>query len=129
MIIWTNGCFDILHVGHVEMLEFAKSKGHYLVVGLDTDARVSLAKGSDRPYNTLDDRMKIIAALKCVDQVVSFGTDEELFHEIAKSCAELIVIGDDYKNKRVIGSKLAAVHFFPKTPGHSSTGALSAIRI
>jgi D-beta-D-heptose 7-phosphate kinase / D-beta-D-heptose 1-phosphate adenosyltransferase len=128
MIIWSNGCFDILHSGHVEMLEHAKSLGIKLIVGLDTDKHVQDNKGYSRPHNCLADRMRVIGALRCVDEVVSFGSDAELLIAIKDSNAELIVIGDDYKDKRVIGSELIPVQFFSRIDGYSSTGLINALR-
>lgn len=127
MIVWSNGCFDILHVGHIEMLEYAKSRGDYLFVGLDTDKRVQTNKGPDRPHNCLADRMRVIRSLRFVDSVVSFDSDEELLAEIKKSYASLIVIGDDYQNERVIGSELIPVEFFSKINGYSSTEMINAL--
>jgi D-beta-D-heptose 7-phosphate kinase/D-beta-D-heptose 1-phosphate adenosyltransferase len=72
-IVFTNGCFDILHRGHVSYLTQAKARGDVLIVGVNTDASVRRLKGADRPINPLDDRMEVLAALDCVDHVVSFG--------------------------------------------------------
>ena len=129
MIVWSNGCFDILHAGHVEMLEYAKSRGDKLFVGLDTDERVRSNKAPDRPHNCLADRMRVVGALRCVDRVVSFGSDGELLAKIKLSGARMIVIGDDYRNGRVIGAELIPVEFFSKIEGHSSTEAINALRI
>lgn len=129
MIVWSNGCFDILHAGHVEMLEYARSRGDRLFVGLDTDERIRANKAPGRPHNCLADRMRVVGALRCVDRVVSFGSDEELLAMISWSSAGLIVIGDDYRGARVIGSELLPVTYFSKIEGHSSTEAISALRI
>ena len=77
MKVWINGTFDILHIGHIRLLNFAKSFGS-IRVGLDTDERVSEKKGIERPFNILSDRMEFISAINGVDSVVSFGTDDEL---------------------------------------------------
>ena len=74
-IVFTNGVFDILHAGHVEYLSKARDLGDYLIVALNTDKSVSRLKGPTRPVNNLGDRMVVIAALRCVDCVVSFGED------------------------------------------------------
>ncbi|MFN8642313.1 MAG: adenylyltransferase/cytidyltransferase family protein [Candidatus Binatia bacterium] len=74
-IVFTNGCFDVLHVGHVNYLRFAKSKGDVLIVGVNEDASVSRAKGPTRPVNPLADRMEMLAALEMVDAVTSFSED------------------------------------------------------
>lgn len=129
MTVWSNGCFDILHAGHIALLEHAKSQGDRLVVGLDTDERVKKSKGNSRPINTLENRLRVLSSIKFVDEVVSFGTDEELIQRIKESGAELIVIGNDYLGKRVIGSEILPVHFFCKVEGLSSTGVINALRI
>ena len=77
-VIWTNGCFDLLHKGHIELLKYARSLGDYLVVGLDTDEKVKLDKGEDRPINTLDDRMYVLNSIECIDRVLSFKSTEDL---------------------------------------------------
>jgi D-beta-D-heptose 7-phosphate kinase/D-beta-D-heptose 1-phosphate adenosyltransferase len=128
MTVWTNGCFDVLHSGHVAMLEYAKSLGDKLVVGLDTDSRVKANKGLDRPIHTLEQRMSVIGALRCVDNVVSFSNEIELVNHIRESGASIIVVGSDYKDKRVIGSDIARVLFYERVPNLSSTRVINEIR-
>jgi D-beta-D-heptose 7-phosphate kinase/D-beta-D-heptose 1-phosphate adenosyltransferase len=77
-IIWTNGCFDVLHRGHIELLKYAKSLGDWLVVGIDTDERVKNSKGESRPFNNIEDRVAMLESIKYVDEVVVFDTDCEL---------------------------------------------------
>ena len=121
-IIWTNGCFDILHRGHIELFKFAKSQGDYLIVGIDTDERVKTSKGDSRPINNLEDRVAMLEAISYINGVVSFGTDKELEQQILYSGAEAIVVGNDYKNKKVIGSEIVKkVIFFKKLNGYSTT--------
>ena len=123
--MWTNGCFDVLHRGHLEMLEYAKSLGDYLVVGVDDDERVNNSKGDHRPYNNLKDRMYMLESIGCVDEVVWFGTDSELRTKILLTDAETIVVGSDYKDKEVIGSDLVKkVVFFDRVKGYSTTKIL-----
>lgn len=129
MTIWSNGCFDVLHAGHIALLEYAKSQGSRLVVGLDTDERVKFSKGNARPINSLSDRLKVLSSIRFVDQVVSFGSDDELIQRIKESGAEVIVIGNDYVGKRVIGSELLPVKFFDKLKGFSSTEVINALRV
>ena len=129
MTVWTNGCFDILHSGHVTMLEYANSLGDKLVVGLDTDSRVKGSKGPDRPIHTLEQRMNVIGALRCVDKVVSFSSEIELMDCIRDSGASIIVVGSDYKDKRVIGSDIARVLFYERVPHLSSTRVINEIRL
>jgi len=123
-IIWVNGTFDILHVGHIALLEHARSVGDYLVVGIDSDERVRELKSKDRPINCLEDRKTMLEALRFVDKVVTFGTDEELENWI-KQLQPIMVIGDDYKDKRVVGSEFAkGLYFFTKVDGYSTTKIL-----
>ena len=76
--VWTNGCFDILHRGHIEMFKFAKSLGDRLIVGLDTDEKVKEAKGNDRPFNTLEDRSFVVSSIGYVDKTMSFNSQYQL---------------------------------------------------
>ena len=122
--IWCNGCFDILHPGHVRLLNFAKQQGDYLVVGIDSDARVKTNKGQDRPINSEQDRKFMLENLKCVDEVVIFGSNEELRSCISKSGAELMVLGNDYDIDQVIRPESFPVKFFTKIEGYSSTKIL-----
>ena len=122
--IWCNGCFDILHTGHVRLLNFAKQQGDYLVVGIDSDARVKTNKGQDRPINSEQDRKFMLENLKCVDEVVIFGSNEELINCICKSGAELMVLGNDYDIDQVIRPESFPVKFFAKIEGYSSTKIL-----
>jgi len=123
--IWVNGCFDVLHVGHVELLKHAKSLGDELIVGIDSDSRVKKMKGDKRPINTMVDRIRMLESIKYVDQVVVFGTDEELSNLIEIFNIETMVVGTEYKDKEVIGSENATnVEFFDKVEEHSTTNIL-----
>jgi D-beta-D-heptose 7-phosphate kinase / D-beta-D-heptose 1-phosphate adenosyltransferase len=104
-IVFTNGCFDLLHSGHVKYLETAKSFGDILIVGLNSDESVSNLKGNNRPINNQMDRAYILAALEVVDYVVIF--DEDTPYELIKIIApKTLVKGGDYKNKKVIGQDI-----------------------
>lgn len=129
MTVWVNGCFDVIHIGHIELLEYAKSNGTKLIVGLDTDERVRASKGKERPINSLAKRMKVLSALRCVDDVTFFGSDDELVKKIKDSGAKLIVVGSDYADKRVIGSEILPVKFFKRIEGLSSTEVINALRV
>ena len=120
--VWVNGCFDILHRGHIELFKHAKSLGDYLVVGVDTDERVRDSKGLSRPINNLQDRVEILEAIKYIDEAVSFSADHELEKEILQSGASIMVVGSDYRDKRVIGSHLVnEVVFFERIGSYSTT--------
>ena len=124
-IIWTNGCFDIIHRGHVDCLRFAKSLGDHLVVGLDSDDRIKTAKGESRPYNKLIDRMEVLGAIKYVDEIRPFTSDEMLENLVKEIAPTYFVKGSDYKGKKIIGAEYASeVVYFNLTQGHSTTNIL-----
>lgn len=128
-VVWTNGCFDILHCGHIELFKYAKSLGDCLVVGVDTDERVKAAKGTLRPFNTLSDRIRMLESIKYVDEVLPFSTDEELITQLLLCGAQTIVVGSDYKNRHVIGSRFVKnVTFFDRISGYSTTKILTGLQ-
>ncbi len=105
-VVFTNGCFDILHVGHVKYLQIAKSFGDVLIVGLNSDASVSRIKGPTRPVNIAEDRAYLLAALEAVDFVVPFSEDTP--HDLIKLLEpDTLVKGGDYKGKNVVGTEFA----------------------
>ncbi len=105
-VVFTNGCFDILHVGHVKYLQIAKSFGDILIVGLNSDASVSRLKGPTRPVNVAEDRAYLLAALEAVDFVVPF--EEDTPYELIKMIApDVLVKGGDYEGKTVVGTEFA----------------------
>jgi D-beta-D-heptose 7-phosphate kinase/D-beta-D-heptose 1-phosphate adenosyltransferase len=123
--IWVNGSFDILHLGHVRLLEYANLFGN-VRVGIDTDERIKKKKGKDRPYNTLKDRVEFLYSLKYVDSVVTFGSNEELIDSIREYGPDIMVIGDDYNYNNIVGIEyIPEVKFFPKVEGKSTTKILS----
>ena len=103
-IVFTNGCFDILHAGHVEYLEAAKELGDKLIVGINSDQSVQTLKGRSRPLNKLFHRAKVLASLRCVDAVVVFG-DKTPIKLISAIKPDILVKGGDYKIKEIIGYK------------------------
>ena len=124
MKVWINGTFDILHIGHIRLLNFAKSFGS-IRVGLDTDERVREKKGIQRPFNKLEYRMEFISSIAGVDSVVSFGTDDELRSCIKEWEPDVFVIGNDYIDKPIIGGALAKeIKFFKKVNGISTSKIL-----
>lgn len=124
--VWVNGCFDILHIGHIRLLKFARSfPDSKVVVGLDSDDRIKIAKGHNRPYHILEHRTEIMSSLKYVDEVVSFGTDEELTSWVRVYSPDKLLVGEHYKNKTVIGGEWAKeILFFPVVDGFSTTNIL-----
>tara|TARA_R100001082_G_scaffold110143_1_gene89142 strand:+ start:15665 stop:16054 length:390 start_codon:yes stop_codon:yes gene_type:complete len=123
--IWVNGCFDILHRGHLELFKFAKSQGSFLVVGIDSDRRVKINKGDDRPVNNQEDRKFFLECIKYIDKVVVFDSDYELQTCISLHNIDYLIVGSDYKNKKVIGSQYAKeVIFFDRIGNYSTTNIL-----
>lgn len=105
-VVFTNGCFDILHKGHVSYLNIAKSFGDVLILGLNSDASVKRLKGNSRPINCEEDRAYILSALECVDYVVIFDEDTP-YELISKVQPDVLVKGADYEGKQVVGSDIA----------------------
>ena len=126
MIIFTNGCFDILHRGHVEMLKFCKEKGT-VIVGLNSDKSIKKIKGNTRPINSQEDRKFLLSSLRFVDDVIIF--DEETPYELIKELnPDIIVKGGDYTGENVIGSDLCKVIIFDYVHGYSTTEILQNTR-
>jgi D-beta-D-heptose 7-phosphate kinase/D-beta-D-heptose 1-phosphate adenosyltransferase len=124
MKVWVNGTFDIVHIGHIRLLEYAATFG-IVRVGLDTDNRVSERKGKNRPFNTLSDRMDFISSIRFVDSVVSFDSDNELISRIREWGPDILVIGNDYKYHEIIGVEyVPKVEFFNKIDSISTTKIL-----
>ncbi len=102
-IVFTNGCFDLLHIGHVRYLQEARSLGDILVVGVNSDRSVQVLKGPTRPIQNQNDRAEILAALACVDYTVIFDeqTPERLIHQVQP---DILVKGGDWKISEIVGS-------------------------
>ena len=126
-IIWSNGCYDILHRGHLELLKYARSLGDKLIVGIDSDQKVRNSKGEGRPVNKEDDRKFFLESLRYVDEVVIFDTVEELKGRVKAIRPKFIVIGSDYKDRTVVGSEhtIQGVKFFKRIGGYSTTNILN----
>ena len=124
-IVWVNGCFDILHRGHIELFKYAYSLGDYVVVGIDADNRIKKSKGDSRPFNKEEDRKFMLESIKYIDRVVVFQTSSELRGMINHFKPDIMVVGSDYKGKEVIGSEYAKeVKFFERIGGYSTTKIL-----
>lgn len=127
-VVFTNGCFDILHVGHVKYLEEAKSYGDVLILGLNSDESVSRLKGPTRPVNTEDDRAYILASLEAVDYVVKFYDDTP--YELIKAVQpHILVKGGDYEGKEVVGQDIAdELRLVNFVEGKSTTKTIAKIQ-
>ena len=132
-IVFTNGCFDLMHVGHTRYLREAKALGHLLVVGVNSDASIrSLNKGSDRPIVPEAQRAEVLAALECVDYVVIF-TESDPERLIATLQPDVLVKGGDWAIDKIVGREIVqsrggAVKTIPLVPGLSTTALLQRIR-
>ena len=131
-IVFTNGCFDILHKGHVSYLQKAKKLGDVLIVGMNTDASIRRLKGSGRPVNHEKDRAFVLSSLACVDRVVFFkeNTPEKLIRKVRP---DVLVKGGDWKKKDVVGASFVesyggSVRLIPFVKGFSTTGILGKIQ-
>jgi D-beta-D-heptose 7-phosphate kinase/D-beta-D-heptose 1-phosphate adenosyltransferase len=130
-IVFTNGCFDILHVGHVRYLTAAKSEGDVLVVGLNSDISVKFIKGEKRPIVSQDQRAEVLAGLFCVDYITFFD-DPDPFKLIQALMPDVLVKGDDWPEDRIIGadfvkSKGGRVVRVPVVPGASASKIIKKI--
>jgi len=131
-VVFTNGCFDILHAGHVTYLEAAKAQGDVLVLGLNTDASVRRLKGPERPINNELDRAKVVAALKSVDYVVFFG-EQTAEAVIAEVKPDIYVKGGDYTldtlpEAKIVQSYGGKVAFIDMVEGRSTTNIINKIK-
>ena len=126
--IFVNGTFDILHPGHIQLLNYAKSLGDNLTVGIDSDRRVAEKKGPTRPVNSVGDRAYMLQNLKAVDHIVIFDSDEELEECIKIVKPDIMVVGSDWKGKSVIGSMYSAeLRFFDRVEEYATTKTIQSI--
>lgn len=123
-IVFVNGTFDVLHPGHLALLDYAKSLGDYLLVAIDSDERAAQLKGPTRPINNEYDRQIMLQYLKPVNEVVIFNSDDELLHYI-QQCS-IMVKGSDYQDRPIIGSDIIEVKFYERT-NHSTTKTIQHI--
>ena len=132
MKVFTNGCFDLLHIGHIELLKYAKGLGDYLVVGINSDNSVKKLKGQNRPINNEYTRKLILESIKYVDEVIVF--DEQTPLELIKKIQpQLIVKGGDYKKEDVVGHEfeklgLLEVKIFNYIENNSTTLTIKRIK-
>ncbi|MEM9672682.1 MAG: D-glycero-beta-D-manno-heptose 1-phosphate adenylyltransferase [Bacteroidota bacterium] len=127
-VVFTNGCFDILHRGHATYLRAARDLGDLLVVGVNTDASVKRLKGESRPINNEDDRAFLLESLACVDYVIKFGEDTP--HELLSHIRpDILVKGGDYKVEEVVGREFAEeVILIDFVDGYSTTKTIQRMK-
>lgn len=126
--VWVNGTFDIIHLGHIQLLKRAADLGDFLIVGVDGDKRVKELKGQQRPINNIVSRITVLEAIKYVDRVLVFDTDEQLETHIKTLRPAIMVIGEEYRDKRIIGSEyVGEIIYFPQMEGFSSTHIINKL--
>jgi D-beta-D-heptose 7-phosphate kinase/D-beta-D-heptose 1-phosphate adenosyltransferase len=123
--VFTNGCFDILHRGHIELFKYAKSLGDVLYVAIDSDSKVRSDKGGNRPINKMEDRMELLSSIKYIDDVFIFHSPFGLENHVARIKPDIMVVGSDWKGKPIIGSEYAGeVKYFDRVGNYSSTSII-----
>ncbi len=131
-IVFTNGCFDIIHAGHVQYLQEAKALGDILVIGLNSDASVKRLKGAERPVNNQNDRAIVLSALKAVDYIVVF--DEDTPYDLIKQIKpDILVKGGDWPENKIVGHDIVKanggiVKSLSFRPGNSSTSIIEKMK-
>jgi D-beta-D-heptose 7-phosphate kinase/D-beta-D-heptose 1-phosphate adenosyltransferase len=126
--VFVNGTFDLIHPGHIVMLNTAKSMGDHLIVAIDSDRRVKELKGKDRPVNTQLERRILLSNLKAVDLVEVFDTDEELLEILQLYMPDIMVKGSDWKGKPIIGESLVRrIEYYDRIEEYSTTKTIQRI--
>jgi D-beta-D-heptose 7-phosphate kinase/D-beta-D-heptose 1-phosphate adenosyltransferase len=131
-IVFTNGCFDILHPGHIDYLQKSKNLGDVLILGLNSDNSIKSLKGLDRPINVISDRLKMLDALEAVDFIIEFD-EETPINLITKIKPDVLVKGGDYTVETIVGSEFVIdnggkVEVIPFLEGYSTTQLIEKIK-
>ena len=128
-IVWTNGTFDILHPGHIELFKVARSLGDKVIVATDTDEKIKKDKGFDRPINDLCYRVAMLEAIKYIDVIHTFGSRQELEDLIQLYEPDILLLGDDWRDGDVVGREFAKeVRHLPRVGGYASSNTIRRIR-
>ena len=126
--IFVNGSFDILHVGHIRLLQYARSLGDTLLVAIDTDRRIKELKGDSRPINTQAERVEMLMALASIDEVKTFDSDNDLIDIIRTYEPDIMVKGSDYKDQPIVGSEFCKkIVFYDRIDEYSTTKKIQDI--
>lgn len=127
LVVFTNGCFDVLHRGHIELLAKSKALGHKLIVGLNSDASIRRLKGNSRPYNNQENRKIALQAISYVDEVIIFDEDTP-YNLIKRIKPDVITKGGDYRADQVVGNDISNVVIIPSVDGCSSTSLIEKMK-
>ena len=127
-VVFVNGTFDILHPGHIHLLNTARRLGDYLIVAIDSDERVRQLKGPSRPINTEQDRKLMLENLKAVSEVMIFNSDEELEMMVNEYSPAVMMVGSDWRGKTIVGGQYAKhIEYFERIDEYSSTKTVQDI--
>jgi D-beta-D-heptose 7-phosphate kinase/D-beta-D-heptose 1-phosphate adenosyltransferase len=127
-IVFVNGCFDVLHPGHIALFQYAKSLGDYLIVAIDSDEKVALDKGFDRPIFSMEDRRFVLESIECIDIVHTFNSRSGLENLLECIKPDILVVGSDWKNGIVVGREHAKeVKFFERQGDYSTSRTIQGI--
>lgn len=126
--VFTNGCFDVIHPGHLKMLKYCAMLGEHVIVGIDSDRRVKKLKGSDRPVNSEEVRKFILMNFRWVNEVKIFDNEQELIQLVADYSPDYMVVGSDWKGKTVIGSEHAKeLRYYKRIDEYSTSKIIESI--
>jgi len=126
--IFINGCFDILHRGHLELFKYGASLGDNLIVAIDSDRKVKETKGPHRPVNNIEDRKFMLSCLRYIDRVVVFDSTEELENLVRINAPDVMIVGSDWRGKTIIGATHAKeIRYFERIDGYSTTKIIESI--
>lgn len=127
-VIFVNGCFDVLHPGHISLFQYAKSLGDYLIVAIDSDRKVEEMKGKGRPIFSQKDRSFVLSSIRHIDEVLIFDTRDQLEDLVNSIKPDIMIVGSDWKDKEVVGKQYAkAVRFFDRVGEYSTTRTLQGL--
>ena len=127
--VWTNGTFDILHPGHVQLFKVAKSLGDRVIVATDTDEKIKADKGDTRPINNVCHRVAMLQAIRYVDVVLTFDNRKHLEDLIMLYEPDILLLGDDWRHGDVVGREFAKeVRFLPRVGGYASSKTILKIQ-
>ena len=128
-IVWTNGTFDILHPGHIELFKVARALGDKVIVATDTDEKIKADKGDHKPVNNLCYRVAMLEAIKYIDVVHTFGNRQQLEDLIQLYEPDILLLGDDWRDGEVVGWEHAGeTRFLPRVGGYASSSTIRKIK-